>query len=224
MIIFMYKKYNYFLILLGCLSLTSCSDSTLLANVNLIVLIAGITVPVGLFSRYILENKIKANETQITELNKKAFFLDNTSYDTRLKITEHGLKVLPNKDIGTLTIILEFIAADEPEKDARLSLIGEWKGRTGIIKNSPEDLVIFVESDRSFVTFSKKPYVEYIDSSLTQIYPNKKYKILLTAFPGFATPLVPDFLKIRVKNGQEYTVTGFHDDGKGWYSADFSFH
>lgn len=155
----------------------------------------------------------------------ETFALVGCTFDAIFEIPADSLQNFQRafpRESGTMTVILQVYQDDTKEQHARLQLTGDWQGTSGMIPRYSEDSVVFTLSDRRFTLLHKKPIIEYVPSAMRRLVPGRPYAIEMTAFPGFAIPLIPRQLTIRTHEGAPYEISTFTGQDKGWYSAALS--
>ena len=153
------------------------------------------------------------------------FTLADCTFDAVLEISPDGLekfrRAFPD-ETGTLSIILNIFSNEFKGEYVRLQLTGKWQGTSGMTPIYQEDVVIFTLSERQFTLLHKKPIIEFVPHTMRHLSVGRHYKLELTAFPGFAVPLVPKKIFIRTHNGIVYSISDFTGPDRGWYFATFS--
>lgn len=152
------------------------------------------------------------------------FSLAECSFDMILEIPVQGVetfrKAFPQGS-GNLTVLLN-ISEDEVNQQAQLQLAGQWNGTSGMISHYSEDLIVYTLSEHRFTLLHKKPIIMSVPTNLTRLRAGGHYSVHLTAFPGFAIPLIPKEVHVRTHDGMLFRVYDFKGDDKGWYSGTLS--
>lgn len=159
------------------------------------------------------------------EDNESSFSLADSSFDMVLNFPPNTIQTFQSAfpyGSGNLSVILHIAEERATEHHARLQLAGQWNGTTGLIPQFSEDLVVFNLSDRRFLIFHKKPIIEQIPKTLSRLRKGKHYRIEITAFPGFAIPLIPESLVLRTHEGEILAVASITGPDKGWYFGTLS--
>lgn len=154
-----------------------------------------------------------------------SFTLAECTFDVKFEIPVEGLKTFSQSmplESGTVTVIMNLSQGDKLDQNARIRLAGKWQGTSGLSPILAEDSLLFILSERLFVMLNKKPMMEYVSRSLRTLTVGEQYQLQLTAFPGFAIPLIPKGLFIRTHEGLIYSVSNFTGPSNGWYFATFT--
>ena len=140
-----------------------------------------------------------------------SFLLADCTFDGRFEVQgnyEAFRKAFPQA--GPLYIIMDFYPENEPKEIIEMQLSGRWQGTTGMVDIPSEDSIIFVDSERMFVLYHKKPIIEGATIQMTHLQSGKEYVVDFIGMPGFGgTPLFPLFINIRTHEGQLLTITNF---------------
>ena len=182
------------------------------------------------FSAYAIPHgfNVRAERTAaISRAEDKAalFSLADCTFDAIFEIPADGLKTFakafPGK-AGAMTVIMNIFPEGQAESHARLQLTGDWSGTSGMMSRYSDNTVIFTEKERRFTLLHKKPIVEYVPSEMKQLIAGKRYRIDLTAFPGFAVPLIPKRITVRTHEGVLHEFLNISGPERGWYTATLS--
>ncbi len=176
----------------------------------------------GVFSLYAVPHGFSLRDAE----EKQGFALTDSSFDMVLVFPPNTIQTFRTafpQENGNLTVIFHISEEGVPEHYARIQLAGQWNGTSGFIPQFSEDLVVFNLSDHRFFLFHKKPIIEHVPATLSRLKEGKRYRVDITAFPGFAIPLIPEKLQIRTHEGQLYNLTSITGSDRGWYSARLSF-
>ena len=155
----------------------------------------------------------------------EAFALADCTFDAIFEIPADSVQSFQHafpRESGTITVILQVYQDGTKEQHARLQLTGDWQGTSGMMQRYSEDSVILTLSERRFTLLHMKPIIEHVPSAMRRLVPGMQYTIEMTALPGFAIPLIPRQLTIRIHEGVQHTVSTFTGPANGWYSAALS--
>lgn len=173
----------------------------------------------------VVRNGTLPEPTSKNETQTKSFVLADCTMDAAFEFPPGSLQKFRHAfpgETGTLSVILEIFQSGTPEQGARLQLTGDWRGTSGMVPRYSEDSIIFTLSEQRFTLWHKKPIVEHVPNTMGRLVTGRKYSIQITAFPGFAIPLIPKQLTVRTHEGVLYPIRDFKGPDKGWYSATFS--